>query len=145
MPVKKVSVEVVLPLRQKILRPGKPIDQCLFDGDRAKESFHLAVEENGQIIAVASYLPQSCSFSSAQNQYRLRGMAVSPDHRGKGLGRELFAAGIDCLKERKCLFLWFNARASALDFYRKSDCRLLSGAFQIPDIGPHYAMGKSLS
>lgn len=144
MDIKQVSVEKILPLRQRILRPGKSLHESTFPNDKVESTIHLVVFQNEKIVAVASLMRENSEHNSAKNQYRLRGMAVSSEDQGQHLGKALFEEGLRLLKEKRVTYLWFNARIGAADFYKKQDCQVLGEGFMIPDVGPHVYMFKTL-
>ncbi|MBW2960928.1 GNAT family N-acetyltransferase [Mesonia aestuariivivens] len=140
--IKKVKVEEILPVRQTVLRNGKPREECFFEGDLAKETIHLALYENEKIYAIASLLKDNNKNLTAINQYRLRGMAVMPEAQGKGLGKQLLRFAEELIKEQKNITLWFNARTTAVNFYKKNNFKILGEEFTIPKVGNHFLMFK---
>lgn len=142
--IEQINVREILPLRQRILRPGKSLSESTFNGDNTSGTFHLALKENKKIQAVASFMPQALAVFSQKNQYRLRGMAVAKKQQGKGLGSQLLQAGIDVLISRNCSLLWFNARIEAVQFYSKHQFKIRGEAFEISEVGPHHLMFKEL-
>ena len=56
MKVEIISIEVskCYPLRHKMLRKGKPLQTCHFDGDNSKETFHLGALVDKEIIGIIS-------------------------------------------------------------------------------------------
>lgn len=144
MTIAQVSVEKILPLRQQLLRPGKSLDESTFPNDKAENSIHLAVLNGEKIVGVASLMQENSKQHRSKNQYRLRGMAVSPESQGQHLGKALFEESLRLLKKRNVSFLWFNARIAAVDFYKKQGCQLLGEEFMIPDVGPHFLMAKKI-
>ncbi|HLS29555.1 MAG TPA: GNAT family N-acetyltransferase [Flavobacteriaceae bacterium] len=144
MKIKQVAVETILPLRRDILRQGFTLDQSRFEGDLNPDSFHLALFDQDEILAIASYVFDLSDFSPVEKQYRLRGMAVAANQQNKGFGKAIFQEGERLLREKQIPYLWFNARTPAVDFYKKQNCRVLGEEFNIPTAGPHYYMYKNL-
>ncbi|MDT8415026.1 MAG: GNAT family N-acetyltransferase [Flavobacteriaceae bacterium] len=131
-------------VRHPVLRKGKPVETCQFEGDQDPASFHLGIFESEKLVAVASFLNcQNSNFKGVQMQ--LRGMAVLPQYRGRNYGASLYLAGLSILKERKVDLLWFNAREVAKDFYEKYNAQIFGEPFWIPEIGKHYLMYHTLT
>ncbi|MBU2526054.1 MAG: GNAT family N-acetyltransferase [Bacteroidetes bacterium] len=130
-------------VRHPVLRKGKPLETCQFEGDQDPVSFHLGIFESEKLVAVASFLNcQNSNFKGVQMQ--LRGMAVLPQYRGRNYGASLYQAGLSELVERKVDLLWFNAREVAKDFYEKYKAQIFGEPFWIPEIGKHYLMYHTL-
>lgn len=142
MMIKQVSVEDILPLRQKVLRPGKSLDQSRFKADDENETFHLALFIDREICAIASFMAERSKHFNSKHQHRLRGMAVAEKHRKQKYGQALFLKGHQVLISKKSSLLWFNARREAVAFYKKQGCSVLGKEFIIPDVGPHFFMYK---
>jgi ribosomal protein S18 acetylase RimI-like enzyme len=131
-------------VRHPVLRKGKPLETCRFEGDEDPASFHLGIFESEKLVAVASFLNcQNPNFEGVQMQ--LRGMAVLPEYRGRDFGETLYLTGLSLLKERKIDLLWFNAREVAKDFYEKYKAQIFGDPFWIPEIGKHYLMYHKLT
>ncbi|WP_029282963.1 GNAT family N-acetyltransferase [Pedobacter sp. R20-19] len=141
--VKFILPEEVLPLRSLMLRNGKPLDECVFDGDKAYDTFHLGYVKDDQIVSVATFM-RNDFFPEDGEGYQLRGMATHPDYGGRGYGAALINFAIEYLKEYKTNYLWCNARSVAAPFYKKIGFINESPEFDIPGIGIHYEMRLKL-
>ncbi len=140
-----IDASETIPVRHPVLRPGKPIESCNFDGDDLETTFHLGIYLNNQIVGVVSYFKNCNDLLTESSQYQLRGMAVLEDFQGKGLGNLLVQQGDLLLKERHIKTLWCNAREVATRFYQKNDFTIIGDPFNIKDIGLHYVMYKTLT
>lgn len=141
--IQKVGAKEVLEIRQKVLRPGKPEESCTFAKDEEASSFHFIITVASIKTGILSLLKERHPEFQEQKQYRLRGMAVLPAYRGKSLGKELIDYSIKKLPETD--LIWFNARLSAVDFYKKQNFQTKGETFDIPGVGPHVLMFKKLS
>ncbi|MFT3793412.1 GNAT family N-acetyltransferase [Flavobacterium sp.] len=140
--VKEISATETFSVRQPVLRAGKPIESCHFDGDQLDSTKHFGYFENGNLIGIASmFAIPNTAFDSA-NQFQLRGMAVLPNHQKKGIGEQLVAYAENDAKKRNADLIWFNAREIAVGFYQKLGYEIFGKPFEIADIGPHYIMFK---
>ncbi|MCX7547944.1 GNAT family N-acetyltransferase [Xanthomarina sp. F1114] len=140
--IKPISAEETYPVRQPVLREGKPLEACSFPGDLEESSFHLGLFYNVQLIGVASFIKNKSQLFSEENQYQLRGMAILKEFQKKGLGKRLIDEAEIILARNKTKILWFNARENAVPFYKNKGFHVLGDSFNIPDIGKHYSMYK---
>ena len=152
---RRVPASVVRPLRTRILRPGW-VDR-------------LATMEQDDTIAqhVAAYLPGAMEPDGVGTVYaeappdanrdeipswayapdvawRLRGMATSDTARGTGLGRLVLEECFAIIREAKGRVLWCNARLIAIPFYERLGLTCVGPEFDIPLIGPHYVMWRTV-
>lgn len=147
--IREISAADTIALRHAVLRPHQTPDQCHYEGDEARSSFHIgAVDSHDQVIGIATVL--ACTedrfrqFELPQ-QVRLRGMAVATARQGQGIGRKILEACLDkALRDGADIF-WCNARVIAFDFYRNAGFDVLNDdPFEIEGIGPHHVMYKNL-
>ncbi|WP_339869200.1 GNAT family N-acetyltransferase [Pseudohongiella nitratireducens] len=145
MKIEQISSADTLSLRSKVLRPGKPISTCHFDGDDAPQTRHFgAINHQGQIVGIVSVYQQDSASVSAHNPYQLRAMAIDTKARGQGIGVLLLNAAESYLQSCGCDRVWANARTVALGFYTKQGYQELSEEFVIENVGPHYLVAKTL-
>lgn len=146
------------PLRQQVLRPGRPASASVFPGDEDPGTFHVGVIETatGLIAGIGTFRPENLPthpplrgtetelglWRACTHPFRLRGMAVHPNFRRRGLGELVLNDGERRLQEQGADLLWFNARESAFAFYVASGYTFASDLFDIPDVGPHKVMLK---
>lgn len=131
-------------LRQKILRPHQPLQDCMFPQDQWPTTFHVAAKMHGHVIGVATFHEETFAKLKAERPYRLRGMATDFSFHGKGIGRRVLEKGIQELQSRGCDLLWCNAREIAFPFYEKLGMLYEGPMFDIPTLGPHKVMYKYL-
>jgi len=82
-------------LRDDVLPPS---EQGAYPNDDADGAMHLALKEDEQALAVVSVLPERRDEVAAL--WRLRGLAVSAEHRREGLGAKLVGAVLMIVGER---------------------------------------------
>ena len=140
--VKQITSQQTYAVRQPVLRPGKPIDSCIFDGDDLPQTVHFGVYDSNNLVGIVSVFRVSHPHFTNTNQYQLRGMAVLPNHQKKGLGDLLLMAAEDYIKQQDAGLIWFNAREVAVGFYSKAGYTVSGELFEIPNVGPHYVMFK---
>ena len=142
--VKPISTPETYPIRQIVLRKGKPVASCMFDGDLDETTFHLGAYYNTKLVAVASYMMTNNQHFLEEKQYQLRGMAVIDEFKGLGIGNDLLKEGEKlCLKTNTNL-IWFNAREIAVNFYKRNNYQETGAFFNIEGVGNHILMSKYL-
>ena len=143
--ISEIHASAVYGIRQKVLRPGKPVSECMFKGDTSAKSIHLGLYMAENFIGVASFIKNRNPIFKAIEQYQLRGMAILPEFEGQGFGTSLLTEGEEKLKNlMKQPFLWFNARESAIGFYEKFGYKTIGEKFDVPGVCEHIVMFKLL-
>ncbi|MEW4924327.1 GNAT family N-acetyltransferase [Algibacter sp. 2305UL17-15] len=142
--IKQINAEDTYTVRHPILRAGKPIATCAFDGDDLESTIHLGLFSNNNLIGVASFMKNKNEWFNNKLQYQLRGMALLKEHQGLGLGKMMLSYGENLLKLRNIKIVWCNARETALNFYKQNDYSTIGKPFEIAEIGVHYTMYKYL-
>jgi len=142
--IKKITDLETFPVRHAVLRKGKPIETCQFEGDDLPSTHHFGYFLNENLIGIISIFKNNNSIFTSNNQYQIRGMAVLELHQKKGIGDLLVKySEAYCIKMQTDL-IWFNARTSAVGFYEKLGYVKIGAAFEIKDVGEHYLMAKSI-
>lgn len=142
---KPIPKELTYKVRHVVLRKGKPIETCYFEGDDLDSTTHFGLFIAGNLTAVVSVYQKNNPNFKASNQLQVRGMAVLPEYQQSGLGRILMKTVEEFAIVSKIEILWFNARETALHFYKNSGYEVLNEAFEIENIGTHYLMFKKLA
>ena len=138
--IKFIEVDVLLPLRNEVLREGRlTLNECRFPSDTIEGAFHLGYYIGDELACVASFHPQNYG-EYAGKAYQLRGMATTEKYRGKGYGNQLVNFAIVYLRGQKVNYVWCNARKAAVRFYKGLGFEIISPKFEVPNIGPHYVM-----
>lgn len=149
--VQRISAGQTRPLRRAVLRPDQPPEASVYPGDANADTLHAGAYVDGTLVGVAtvSREPPDPAFldrvTRPDSAWRLRGMAVRPEHQGRGLGAGLLALCLDHARSQGGEVLWCNARATAERFYASHGLARWSELFELPGIGAHYVMGISLA
>ncbi|PJX23256.1 MULTISPECIES: GNAT family N-acetyltransferase [Psychroflexus] len=138
MKFKLLASQEILQLRQKVLRPGKPIESCYFENDDIESTQHLGAFFEDKLVGIISLFKNRHHLFKTQNQIQLRGMAVEPDNQKKGFGQKLLCEAIKSTKSND--LIWCNARVSASTFYEKNGFVKASDVFNIENVGLHVVM-----
>ncbi len=139
MEVRPVGPDDVRPLRQSILRRGQSWEGTAYPGDGDPATVHLGAFEEEGLVGIASLYREDRP-GAGRGGWRLRGMATTPEVRGRGVGRALLAACVAHVATNGGGELWCNARTPAAGFYAAAGFSVLTDEFDIPGIGPHVVM-----
>jgi GNAT superfamily N-acetyltransferase len=139
--VRQIAAAQTRPLRQQVLRPGRPPESSVYAGDDDGSTFHAGAFLDGQLVGIASLYAEGRS-DGPPGGWRLRGMATSPPFRQRGVGRALLEASLEHVAGHGGGELWCNARTAALDFYARAGFDVVSEPFEIAGIGPHVVMRR---
>ena len=144
--IEVVPVDEIYELRMEVLRRGTPSNNVQFAQDGDPETRHLAVrDELGAVIAASTWSPSPFPDCPDEPAIQVRGMAVSADHRGRGLGAAMIAAGLEDARRRGAVLVWANARDSALDFYVANGFEVAGDGFRTIDTDlPHHRIIQQL-
>lgn len=142
--IKEITSKETYAVRQPVLRKGKPIESCIFDGDDLETTHHFGLFDNKNLIGIISLFKKINTIFAEQNQAQIRGMAVLETHQKMGFGEALVRHCETYCNENKVDLIWFNARTAAVGFYQKMNYHPLGKPFDIKDVGEHYLMFKKL-
>ncbi|MFC4817858.1 GNAT family N-acetyltransferase [Flavobacterium sp. GCM10023249] len=141
---KTITSELTYIVRQPVLRPGKPIESCHFEGDDLHTTIHFGLYKDSALVGVVSVFEAKNNHFESETQYQVRGMAILDSEQQKGYGNFLMAEVEKLAKNNKVKIIWFNARESAVNFYKKLDYQIFGTAFDVVGIGTHYIMWKQI-
>ncbi len=142
--IKKITAFETIIVRHPVLRPGRPIESCHFDGDDMPTTSHFGLFLENQLAGVISAFKAQNKLFSEENQYQIRGMAVLSEFQKKGFGEALLEYCENEIRLKSGNLIWFNARETAIGFYEKSGYEILGDQFEIPNVGPHYILFKAI-
>ncbi len=129
-------------VRHPVLRFGKPIESCHFEGDNLQTTKHFGLFYNNQLSGVISVFEAKNSLFEEENQFQIRGMAVLKQFQKKGFGVALLKHCENYIQNKKGSVIWFNARENAIGFYEKSGYMKRGDSFEIETIGRHFVLFK---
>ncbi|WNH07984.1 GNAT family N-acetyltransferase [Thalassobellus suaedae] len=142
--IKRIDAKETHQVRHPVLRGGKPIESCVFDGDNLDTTIHLGLFVKDKLIGVCSFLKNNHDLISETSQYQLRGMAILKAFQNYGFGKAILNYGELYLKNEGTNTIWCHARKIAVNFYKKNGYQIIGTPFNIKDIGLHYIMYKTL-
>ena len=142
--IREITAEKTHAIRHPMLRQGRPIEDCVFEGDKDPKTIHLGAYIEHKLVGVLSAYQKSTSAFDTKQSYQIRGVAVLTTAHRKGIGRALMAHIEQLLQQRKIDLIWLNARITAVDFYTALAYNQKGNAFEIAGIGTHYCFYKTL-
>ncbi|HXD54448.1 MAG TPA: GNAT family N-acetyltransferase [Solirubrobacteraceae bacterium] len=132
-------------LRIAVLRPHEPDALSMYPLEEDPETLHFAVlGPAGAPLSVGSAMAEPHPRDPRPGDWRIRGMATVPERRGEGLGAAVLDAIERAAEERGATRLWCNARSGAVRFYERGGFVAEGEEFELPSIGPHFLMSRSL-
>ena len=141
----RISASDTWPLRHAVLRTGRPLETCRWDGDDLPGTRHYGLIDGDDLVAIASLYHRPHEIAPSRHAWQLRGMAVHPTRQREGLGARLLTDMLgDAHREANAEIVWCNARTVAVPFYRRYGFQTVADEFDIPDVGPHFTMVRSL-
>lgn len=142
--IKEIPSNETYAVRQPVLRKGKPIESCVFEGDDLKTTHHFGLFSDENLTGIISLFGQSNPIFAEKFQAQIRGMAILDHYQKKGFGEALVKHCETYCKDNQTDLIWFNARTAAVGFYKKMNYQVLGEPFDIKDVGEHYLMFKKL-
>jgi len=138
-----VPVEVVRPIRHKVLRPGRDVATVRTSNDDLPATWHLAASVDGEVAGVMTLFPDAPPFDLGGAAERFRWMAVVPGRQGQGVGRALLHEAARLLELRGVPLMWAHGRDSAQGFYERFGFEVRGDGFIDPetDISHHIVVG----
>lgn len=135
--VEPIPPAETLDLRQRILRPHQPRQECVYPLDDHPQTLHLGCRVGGRLVAVGTVLPEDRDGGLLTGEWRIRGMAVDGIHQGQGLGRRILQGLIAHGVATRGRAIWCNGRTGVEGFYKGEGFERVGDEFQLPGIGPH--------
>ena len=142
--VRPVTAAETWQLRLAVLRPHRPLAAAQFPGAHLPATGDFGEFPRTALLAIASLFRAEFPAHPGVPALQLRGMATAPDVRGAGFGQALVGACMAYAREQPAKLLWCNARTSALGFYGKLGWEISGPEFEVPDVGPHFHMWRSV-
>lgn len=143
--LKEITALETYSVRHPVLREGKPMESCHFEGDDLQSTIHLGLFINCALVGVVSLFKTKNIDFAEKHHFQIRGMAVLKHHQKMGYGERLLKEAELYAQKYKSDLLWFNARETALIFYEKMGYSVHGNSFLIGDIGTHFVMYKKMN
>jgi GNAT superfamily N-acetyltransferase len=131
--IREIPMPHTRALRKRVLRPHQTFAE-LAEHEPA-DGFAVGAYYGKELIAVGFVAPDGTPGS-----WRVRGMATTPEHRGRGAGTAVLAALVTHAAKQGAGRIWCNARVPARSLYERRGFKVCCEEFELPQIGPHYVM-----
>ncbi len=135
--VRAIPVERTRELRRAILRPHETLEELA--AAEPPDAFTVGAFAGDELVAVGMIAPDGTA-----GGWRVRGMATIAEARGTGAGGAVLEALLAHAEGGGGARVWCNARTPAIPFYERAGFSVVSGQFDLPSIGPHCVMERSL-
>jgi len=143
--IKKIEATETYSVRLPVLRKGKPIESCHFEGDDLETTRHFGLYLSPELVGIISLFQKNNFDFTEKNQCQIRGMAILENHRKKDFGKALIIHCEEECRNQGVELIWFNARMVAAGFYEKMGYQKTGIPFEIPDVGEHIIMFKKIN
>jgi GNAT superfamily N-acetyltransferase len=143
--IKKIATYETYLVRLSVLRKGKSIESCRFEGDDLEATQHFGLFLSHELVGIISLFSKNNPSFLENNQCQIRGMAVLKQHQKKDFGKALIIHCEQECKRHAVDLIWFNARMVAAGFYEKMGYQRIGFPFEIPDVGEHIIMFKKIN
>jgi len=130
-----VAVDVVRPVRHAVLRPGKAESTVHTPLDDSPATWHVAALAGDDAVGVVTVFPEPYPGRPGIPALRFRWMAVLPDWRGHGIGKQLMRRVAEIARDDGATLLWAHGRDTAQGFYEGLDFRVEGRGFIDPETG----------
>lgn len=133
-------------LRHQVLRPNQPLKACIYPFDDHIASYHVGYYDNDRLIGIGSIFHEPLNSDMGDSGWRIRGMAVSKEAQGKGVGGKILETLVAYVTAKaQYAEIWCNGRLAVQGFYERYGFTRQGDTFEVPDIGPHVLMIKRIS
>jgi GNAT superfamily N-acetyltransferase len=140
--VRQVPVDLVRPLRHRVLRSEFPESSVHSDGDDDPATVHLAAYDGDDVIGVVTLFPDPFPEDPARTAARFRWMAVDEARRGSGAGKALLRHAATICRDRGIELMWAHGRDTAQGFYERLGFRISGNGYvdAITNVSHHYVV-----
>jgi len=140
--VRPVAVDVVRPVRHRVLREGWPEASVHTPLDAEPSTWHLAALAGDVAVGAVTVFPEAYPGQPDRPAERFRWMAVLPGWQGRGVGQALMRRVAEIATERGAELLWAHGRDSAQGFYEGLGFTVEGDGFidEVTGIGHHYVV-----
>lgn len=142
--IQKIEFKATFVVRHPVLRNGKPLETCCFEGDDLSTTTHFGLFFDDKLVGVVSVFKTENSIFTSEQQLQIRGMAILPEFQKNGFGTDLMKHCEAHYSGKNEVLIWFNARENAVPFYEKLGYSIVGAPFYIAEVGTHYVMKKEI-
>jgi predicted GNAT family N-acyltransferase len=142
--VEAVPAAITFRLRQRVLRTHEQPRQMALPGDDDSDTCHVAaLTASDEVVSTANVRREPPPWKpSAEEGWRVRGMATTEELRGQDIGARLLDAALAHVAARGGGLVWCNARVPAQRFYSRAGFETRGEPWEDTDLGPHVVMWR---
>ena len=145
--MRAVPAETTFPLRQVVLRPNQRTEELAEPRDDDPDAGHYAAfDDAGHVVGTGTvgrhrppWAPGGPGGETGPG-WQIRGMAVAPGQRGRGIGSAVLSALLAHVREHGGGLVWCNARVPARGLYEHAGFHTVGEPFELEHIGLHIVM-----
>lgn len=137
--IERVPAVETYELRHRVLGRGDSPAGIAADDDGDPASGHFAHRIDGHVVATGT-IRRRTTPAGVESAWQIRGMAVEPDHRGKGVGSAILTALIDHACAHGGGTIWCYARIAARTLYELHGFSVAGEPFHDPVAGTQVLM-----
>jgi GNAT superfamily N-acetyltransferase len=143
--VRQVPVDLVRPLRHRVLRSGFPEASVHTDRDDDPATVHLAAFAGDDVIGVVTMFPDPYPEDSGRTAQRFRWMAIDEARRGSGAGTALLRQAATISRDGGFELMWAHGRDTAQGFYERLGFRVSPNGYvdEVTNVSHHYVVIES--
>lgn len=141
--IKQIGAEETYSLRMNVLS-HETLADCYYKGDFDERSLHIGALKENEIIGVASFFPESHKQLPHKKMYRLKGLAIDPNHQNELRGQTLILFGENILRQNETELIWSTTKVSNINYYRHLGFQESDHVFNFPPKGLHILMYKQI-
>ena len=135
--IRQINSKETIPLRLKYLRIGKTEADCQWDKDEDIKSVHLRAYIGNKLIGILSAVPETLAEIPYSNQFRLRGLVVDREYRGREVSVLLYNAMYKRAKDNKIDVFWAFVRPTAYKQAIAQGMEKIGNSFELNELGQH--------
>jgi ribosomal protein S18 acetylase RimI-like enzyme len=142
--IKPIQAEHTYALRQKVLMPDYSIEECGYQKDFDEDTLHIGAFKEEELIGTASFFKETHEKIKGKHAYRLRGLAIDPEHRNQLRGQTLLLLAENKLSQLEAETLWCTTLVNNVEYYQHLGFKETDFRFHVPSKGLNVLMVKSL-
>jgi len=117
--VMQVRADETYDLRHRVLGRGATAADVAAADDDDPDSGHFVIKADGVVVATGTVRRRASPRAVDGSHWQVRGMAVEPTFRGRGLGSAVLSAILEHVEQKGGDLVWCHARVAARSLYER--------------------------
>lgn len=114
--IKKIEAKETYSVRLPVLRKGKPIESCYFEGDDLETTHHFGLYLIQELLGIVSLFQKNNPYFNKKNNAKFAEWPFGKSEK-KDFGKALIIHCEEEFRIQGIVLIWFNARMGAAGFY----------------------------